>query len=218
VTLAFARSLSDAELEAIRVATLARRAIRIPPRVHEAYARESELRFDQSSQPDVGGLLALLAAAVPIGGRVLELGTGAGVGLAWMVHGLGDRADVQVTSVELDAKRAARVRASEWPPWVSIVVGDGASLVGELGSFDLIFPDNKSNTGDQLAASIDALRPGGILVMDDTEPSSDDTPARRARLANLHKLLFSNDGLVCTEVGSSTGVMLVVKRRAPLMR
>jgi hypothetical protein len=49
--------------------------------------------------------------------------------------------DVEVVSVELDAGRAAQVRAAGWPKWVSIVEGDGADLVGTLGSFDLTFPD-----------------------------------------------------------------------------
>ena len=50
----------------------------------------------------MGRLLAALAAAVPSGGRVLEIGTGVGVGLAWLVHGLGARRDVEVVTVELD--------------------------------------------------------------------------------------------------------------------
>jgi demethylmenaquinone methyltransferase/2-methoxy-6-polyprenyl-1,4-benzoquinol methylase len=50
----------------------------------------------------VGGLIACLANAVPNGGRVLEIGTGSGVGLAWIVHRVGSGTDVEVLSVELD--------------------------------------------------------------------------------------------------------------------
>jgi hypothetical protein len=36
---------------------------------------------------------------------------------------------------------ADAARTVGWPDWVSIVEGDGAELVGTIGSFDLIFPD-----------------------------------------------------------------------------
>jgi predicted O-methyltransferase YrrM len=52
--------------------------------------RANELGFEQSCEADVGRLLAVLAAGVPGGGRILEIGTGAGVGTAWMVEGIGD--------------------------------------------------------------------------------------------------------------------------------
>ena len=44
-------------------------------------------------EPGVGRLLAVLAAAVPVYGRILEMGTGVGVGTAWIVYGLGSDAE-----------------------------------------------------------------------------------------------------------------------------
>ena len=78
--------------------------------------------------------MACLANAVPIGGRILEIGTGCGVGLSWIVHGLGSRSDVEVVSVEIDSAIASSTRSVGWPDWVSIVEGDGADLVGTIGS------------------------------------------------------------------------------------
>jgi predicted O-methyltransferase YrrM len=46
---------------------------------------------------------------------VLELGTGVGEGLAWITHGLGEREDVEVVSVELDERLHAAVSAIAWP-------------------------------------------------------------------------------------------------------
>ena len=76
--------------------------VELPAAVQAAYDRADELGFPLSCEPAVGQLLAVLSAAVPPGGRVLELGTGVGAGLAWIVSGLGDRDDVEVVSVELD--------------------------------------------------------------------------------------------------------------------
>ena len=68
----------------------------LPDIVAAAYQRAAGAGFELSSEPEVGRLLASLAAGVPEQGRILELGTGAGVGLAWLVHGLDRRSDVTV--------------------------------------------------------------------------------------------------------------------------
>lgn len=47
-----------------------------PPLVEEMAAAGAAAGFGLSCEPEVGRLLAVLAAAVPPGGAVLELGTG----------------------------------------------------------------------------------------------------------------------------------------------
>jgi len=61
----------------------------VPELVDAASTSGSEAGFQYSSDERVGRLLAVLAASVPEHGRILELGTGAGVGTAWLVSGLG---------------------------------------------------------------------------------------------------------------------------------
>ena len=78
----------------------------------------------------MGRLLAALAAAVPGGGRVLEIGAGVGVGLAWLVHGLGARWDVGVVTVELHDGVRQTALSARWSPWVRLELGDGAEVVG----------------------------------------------------------------------------------------
>jgi predicted O-methyltransferase YrrM len=187
-------------------------ALRVPPAVEAAYARAQASGFGQSSEPEVGRLLSVLAATVPSGGRVLELGTGVGVGLAWIVHGLGRRTDVEVTSVELDREQAALVRAGGWPDWVSIVVGDGAELVARLGTFDLIFPDSPGGKIRNLEATIAALRPGGVLIVDDMDVR-DQEPEWRARLASVRDTLFEDPQLFCAELALPGGVILAARQR-----
>ena len=65
-----------------------------------ATARAREAGFPMSCDPAVGRLLAVLAAQLPGQARVLELGTGVGVGTAWIVSGLLPRTDVMVLTVE----------------------------------------------------------------------------------------------------------------------
>jgi predicted O-methyltransferase YrrM len=111
----------------------------LPAPVRDAYARAEAEGFALSCEPAVGWLLATLAAGVPRGARILELGTGAGAGLAWIVHGLGDRRDVQVTSVDLDPAVQQLARRAAWPAFVRFEQGDGAARARDLAPFDLVF-------------------------------------------------------------------------------
>jgi predicted O-methyltransferase YrrM len=95
----------------------------VPPLVAAATARARQAGFPMSSDPTVGQLLAVLAAHLPEDARVLELGTGTGVGTAWMVSGLLPRTDVTVTSVEKDPGNAALAAAGDWPSFVRLRCG-----------------------------------------------------------------------------------------------
>ena len=62
--------------------------IDVPGGVQTAAKAATKAGFPLSCDPGVGRLLGVLAAGVPPHGAILELGTGAGVGLAWIVAGL----------------------------------------------------------------------------------------------------------------------------------
>jgi predicted O-methyltransferase YrrM len=216
VEMTFDRILTTSDLEALQRATGATRAIVVPHRVAAAYARALEAGFTKSSRYEVGLLLSVLAAAVLPGGRVLEIGTGAGVGLAWIVHGLEGRTDVEVISVDSDPDLVKRVRsAGDWPDWISIVTEDGTrTLASAAGAFDLVFPDATGGKVRDIRAAATALRQGGILLIDDAAPETGDDPARRARLAEMRRLLLEDAELVCADLPElSSGVFLVTRRR-----
>lgn len=112
-----------------------------PERVGAARARAADQGFELSSEPGVGALLSVLAAASPRDARICELGTGAGVGLAWIVHGLGDREDARVFTVDIDQELLATVMVAGWPDFVQFVHADGVSALGGLAPVDLVFAD-----------------------------------------------------------------------------
>jgi len=60
----------------------------VPARVQEATRAAAEAGFSLSCDHGLGRLLGVLAAAVKQEGSILELGTGAGVGVAWIVAGM----------------------------------------------------------------------------------------------------------------------------------
>ncbi len=182
-----------------------------PPTVAEARRRATELGFHQSCTDDVGRLLAVLAGAVPRDGRILELGTAVGVGAAWITSGLGTRSDVEVVSVEADERLAEAVRAGSWPPYVTLVAADGLDALGTAGTFDLVFADAAPIKYGHLDAVLAALRPRGVLVIDDVHLGSGASETARERVAWLRRQINVHPQLTSVELDWASGVIVASK-------
>ena len=105
----------------------------VPPLVAAATLRAREAGFPYSCEPATGRLLVVLTAHLPAGARVLELGTGTGVGTAWIASGLLPRTDVEVISVEADPQRAELAARGDWPAFVGFRRGDALDLLARAG-------------------------------------------------------------------------------------
>jgi predicted O-methyltransferase YrrM len=185
----------------------------VPERVQWARGIAEQAGFPYSCEEEVGSLLAVLAAAVPPGGRILELGTGAGVGTAWLVHGLGDRTDIELLSVEADASTMALTRSQNWPDYVRFVVDDAVRVLPSLGRFHLLFADAQGGKWDRLDLSIAALELGGILVVDDMTPQDWWSPEQAANQEKVRATLAEHPQLTTCALDWSSGVLLIVRHR-----
>lgn len=188
-------------------------AMAVPERVASAHRRAQAAGFEMSSDDDVGRLLAVLAAGTRPGGRILELGTEAGVGLAWILEGLATRADVEVVSVERDGDLHRRLSSEPWPDNVRLVLGDALSLMPKLGPFDLIFADAPSGKLEGLDRTVEALSPGGFLVVDDMieRPSDPVHASYWPKISRLRSELVGHPQLRSVELAWSSGVVLASK-------
>src|SRR5215468_7423108 len=75
--------------------------MRIPAAL-EAIERETrQVGFTMGSEPRTGSLLRTLAATKPAG-RILELGTGTGIGIAWLLAGMDAKS--KLDSVDSDPR------------------------------------------------------------------------------------------------------------------
>jgi predicted O-methyltransferase YrrM len=118
--------------------------------------------------PGTGRFLAMLAAGCH-GGRIGELGTGAGIGAAWMASAM--PADCTLLTAEIDPVRAtAASEALAGDGRVCVLTGDAATLIRAHGPYDLIFADSGVRDGATFGAMVTLLRPGGKIVMDDLTP------------------------------------------------
>jgi predicted O-methyltransferase YrrM len=184
----------------------------VPEQVLAATERATRAGFTMSCDPDTGRLLAVLAARTPTPGRLLELGTGTGVGTAWLLHGLRGRNDVELITVEHNPAIAELTDTSAWPDWAHIVVDDAVIVTERSGTFDFIFADAQGGKWDHLDTTIAALGPGATLLVDDMTPTQfvDDTHAEKTEQVR-HQLL-NHPALVSVEIDWSTGLILCTKR------
>lgn len=139
----------------------------VPVLVSRAKAVARVLDFSSSCSDEVGNLLRLLTLGVGVV-RVGEIGTGCGVGAAWIASGL--RASARLHTVELDADRAnAATRVFEGSSQVRVIHGDWHGLL-RLGPFDLLFADVGSAKAIEPQILVDALTMGGTVLLDDLTP------------------------------------------------
>ena len=164
------------------------------------------LAFERSSIPEVGRLLHVLAAQRGRA-RVGEIGTGTGLGAAWIVSALPP--EVPFVTVELDPGRAAA--ASELfadDENVRVLHGDWHELMPPEAPFDLLFYDGGGKQHPELDGEqvIGLLAPGGTLVMDDLTPG-------RSVHDPLREFWLEHPGLAAIELLTTpkTAVILAIR-------
>lgn len=138
--------------------------MRVPPLVQRALAHAVETGFTRSCAPEDGALLHVLAARRGLL-RAGEIGTGVGVGAAWIVSALPP--GTPFVSVELDATRAAAAaELFRHDPDVRVLPGDWREVLPPEAPFDLLFVD-AHDAKDDPDAVVGLLAPGGTAVLDD---------------------------------------------------
>lgn len=183
----------------------------LPSSVARAKERANTLRFSASCIDDVGRLLATLAAAVPIGGRILEIGTGVGVGTSWLCSGLGGRTDVEVVSVEMDADLSDAARQEKWPSYVNLLTADALMVCSTLGTFDLMFLDASPVKHGHLQETLALLRQRGVMVIDDLHSDLKNTAEQQAKKDVLRRDVLHHPALQALELDWASGVILATR-------
>ena len=164
-----------------------------------------ELGFTRSCIPEVGRLLHVLT---PGRIRVGEIGTGTGVGAAWIIAALDEGASfVTVEAEEERAAAAAHLFAGLRD--VRVLHGDWHRVMPREAPFDLLFYDgggkqHPDRDGQQV---VDLLAPRGLVVMDDLTPG-------RPVPDPVREFWLGHPGLAGTEILTtpSTAAILAANR------
>jgi len=134
------------------------------------------------------------------GGMIAELGTGAGIGAAWISSAM--PADCTLVTAELDsgmARAALQLFADDVR--VRVLPGNASEVLVPHAPFDLIFADCGVRDAAAFGALCRMLRPGGRIVMDDLTPVRARPAHSSQRAADIKRELFAGqEGLTWTEV------------------
>jgi predicted O-methyltransferase YrrM len=186
--------------------------IRNPPAVLGAILGDTrELSFSMASESRTGSLLRALAASRP-GGRLLELGTGTGVGTAWLLDGMDPTARLETVDTDPRAVEVARRHLGR-DPRVTFSSLDGAEFVARAPkvAFDLIFADAWPGKFSLLEETLALLRPGGIYVVDDLLPQPNWPDGHGTAVAALVESLESRKGFAAVKLAWASGILLLVR-------
>lgn len=180
-----------------------------PPLVRAAMAKASRLGFEHSCTPEVGRLLAVLAGSIRHG-RIGEIGTGCGVGTAWLASGR--HPGVRIDTIDSESSRTRAVRELAiadlrvWSTrWESLL---------DKGPFDLLFIDAKPAKAASPNVFLPALRRGGLVLLDDLTPY-DLLPAKlKDRLDPVRDAWLGHPGYRAAELRISHGMSVILAAKA----
>lgn len=181
-----------------------------PPLVEAALQLARRFGFAQASLPETGELLRVLATTVA-DGVLAEIGTGAGVGAAWLTSGMQPAA--RLVTIELDATLAQAARELfATRSNVTVEQGDWRAILRHA-PFALLFADGGEAKRHDPGALITAMRPGGLIVLDDLTPVELWPPEWRGQPDPLRDAWLHDPRLAAVELRVSATAAVIVAAR-----
>lgn len=189
------------------------------PAALAAILRDTEaIGFGMASEPRTGSLLRMLAVSKP-GARLLEMGTGTGLGTAWLLDGMDPTSRLDTVDNDEAAQSIAR-RHLGGDSRVRFHLADGGLWLREWAGphFDLIFADTWPGKYTDLDLALGILAPGGLYVVDDLLPQPNWPEGHAARVEPLLAELEQRTGLVCVRLAWASGLAIVARRTEQSVR
>ena len=183
------------------------------PAIYDVLKKRCEdMGFSMPSDVYTGSLLKTLVTSKPQS-NILELGTGAGLSLSWMVDGM-DRHSKLVT---IDNDPVLSKMAKEYfggDERVQIVCQDGAEWISNYDGekFDLIFADAWPGKYSQIEEVLDLVKVGGFYIVDDMLPQPNWPDGHLENVERLIQYLEGREDLNLTKINWSTGIIITTKK------
>ena len=167
-----------------------------------------------ASEPKTGSFLRTLAASKP-GGRFLELGTGTGVGTAWILAGMDSGSHLDSVDTDAIVQEIAR-RHLGHDARVTFHVADAAAFLEQARpqQFDFIYADAWPGKFSHLEVALSLLRVGGIYLVDDLLPQPSWPEGHAPKVPLLIDQLERRHGFVATKLAWASGLMILVRTYA----
>ncbi len=184
----------------------------LPPHLVELEAKCATVGFTMPSDRYIGSLLRTLISSKPKA-NILELGTGIGLSLCWMIDGM----DASSSLVSIDNDEQLTAIAQQYfgdDDRVEIVCIDGGEWIKNYqgDGFDLIFADAWPGKYYELEETLDLLKVGGFYVIDDMTKEPNWPEGHEEKANRLLDYLAKREDLHLTKMNWSTGVLMAAKK------
>lgn len=183
------------------------------PTIHPDIEKKClETGFSMPSDLYIGTLLKTLITSRQKG-RFLELGTGIGLSLSWMIDGMDSQSELITVDNDPELSQIARDFFGR-DPRVTIVCADGADWLRQYrgAPFDLIFADAWPGKYSHLEETLALLKVGGFYVIDDMQVQPNWPEGHQDKAAALIGHLEHRQDLNLTKMNWSTGLIVAVKK------
>lgn len=183
------------------------------PAIHSEIEKKSkEIRFTMPSDLYIGSLLKTLITAKPKS-NILELGTGIGLSLSWMIDGMDSESSI--TSLDNDPKLIEIAKHFFGKDKrVQLLCADGSEWIKEYqgAQFDLIFADAWPGKYSEIDELLDLLKVGGIYIIDDMITQPNWPEGHQLLVDKLIEYLEKREDLYITKMKWSTGIIIATKK------
>lgn len=185
--------------------------VNLPALLPSIEAKCEEIGFTMPSDRLAGSLLRSLIASRPRG-SFLELGTGIGLSLCWMVDGMDANSSLITIDNDPDLSSIA-VGFFREDTRVEIVCEDGSEWIQNHLSdkFDLIFADAWPGKYSDLEEVLSMVKVGGFYMIDDMAPQPNWPEGHDEKVKQLIAYLEERKDLAITKMNWSTGVIIATK-------
>ncbi|WP_246581512.1 O-methyltransferase [Echinicola shivajiensis] len=175
-------------------------------------AKCAEIGFSMPSDKFIGTLLKTLISSKPCG-KFLELGTGIGLSLAWMVDGLDEDSSLITVDNDFSLSEIAQGYFGK-DKRVDIICADGSKWIREYEGkhFDLIFADAWPGKYNVLEETLSLLKKGGFYVIDDMNSQPNWPEGHQDNVDKLVAYLEQRKDLSICKMNWSTGVIIATKK------
>jgi predicted O-methyltransferase YrrM len=177
----------------------------------EIKSSSEEIEFSMLSDLQTGSLLRTLVYSKP-NGQFLELGTGTGLSLSWIVEAMDPHSKVYSIENNIDFQKIASNYFGN-DPRVELVCEDANNWIknNQDKKFDLIFADAWPGKYEGLLDTLNLLKVGGFYLIDDMLPQSNWPDGHIDNVVKLIAELEQMSSLSITKMNWSTGIVIVTK-------
>ena len=184
----------------------------IPPLVVKAQAIADRAKWRLSSESNTGMLLRTLAASKP-GGRILEIGSGVGVGSGWLLAGMDSAARLITLELYEGIANACRTLLAH-DERAEVITTDAIEWLTNYSGppFDLVFVDTTIAKFERRDLVFAHMAHGALFIADDLLPQEKWTEAHYPRVERFRKEIMAEPNLVPTLVDWGSGIVVASYR------